>query len=124
MTRNPINVDQVSVTRATSDAISYKDDILRRALVAVTDPDKKQRLEKCQCIRCYYLVSRIGCSAMTDQPCGICRVNQLYGSSCTDVLCMKCAQTHDLCKHCGGDVHMRPRRKYAPGTAPDENESI
>ena len=38
----------------------------------------------------------------------------MYSSTNTDRLCMDCAKKHHLCKHCGGDISMRARRKDWP----------
>lgn len=113
MNRPAKQIDQVHVTRATDHAISCQKDVITRALEAATDPHKTERLTACQCIRCYYIYpDRIGGAAMTVQPCGVCGKDVMYGSTATDVLCLPCAKEHELCKHCGGDVHMRPRRKF------------
>lgn len=77
------------------------------------DPKKDERIAACECIACFYSYG-IGGAAITNRPCMSCGVNQLYGSTNTDVLCLDCANTHDLCKHCGGDLEMRVRRKEWP----------
>jgi hypothetical protein len=58
---------------------------------------------------------------MTTRPCAICNKDVLYGSTCTDVLCDKCAKLHDLCKHCGADRELRRNRRkfgWIPPAAP------
>ena len=111
MKRNAVKIDQVSMMRATDFSKQYCDDTVARALKVLSDPDKKQRLEKSLCIGCWYLSSWIGGASMTEQPCGWCGEPQMYGSTCTDVLCLKCAKKKELCKHCGADISFRPRRK-------------
>lgn len=77
------------------------------------DPEKEKRLEVMECVPCFY-GSRIGGAAMTSRECMSCGKDYLYSSTDTDVLCLKCAKKHDLCKHCGGDIKMRTRRKDWP----------
>ena len=77
------------------------------------DTRKALRLERCECKACFYS-SRVGGNAITIRACAICGIDQVYGSSCTDVLCLGCATDHLLCNHCGGDLEMRVRRKDWP----------
>ena len=111
MTRNAVNIDQVSMMRATDFAKGYCDDTVAKAMQVLTDPDKKERISKLECLACWYLMGKIGGAAMTEQACGACGKTQLYGSACTDVVCRDCAKEKELCKHCGADLHLRPRRK-------------
>lgn len=68
-----------------------------------------------ECKACSYLFpDRIGGSAMTETVCGICEKPMLFGNTCTDVLCIECAELNLLCKHCGGDVDLKVRRKHLP----------
>ena len=87
--------------------------ILERAEELKNDPQKTKRVVANECISCFYS-SGIGGSAMTNRPCMSCGLNELYGSTYTDVLCLNCAKTHGLCKHCGGDINMKVRRKEWP----------
>jgi hypothetical protein len=68
------------------------------------DDEKKERKAEQLCKACHYF-SRIAGQAFTDQACGCCGEMQTYSSTSTDVLCMPCAQKHDACKHCGGDLN-------------------
>jgi len=77
------------------------------------DARKLERLKRHECKACFYN-GRIGGSAMTARECMCCGEIQYYGSTATDVLCMTCAVKHKLCKHCGGDLEMRTRRKEWP----------
>jgi hypothetical protein len=91
-----------------------------------TDNDKIARLRSHECISCYYtgkIGGRIGGSAMTHKACMCCGQDQLYSSTNTDALCMTCAQKCDLCKHCGGDVQMRVRRKEWPKSDAQQQKS-
>ena len=78
-----------------------------------SDARKADRLKRHECKACFY-ASRMGGAAMTTRPCMSCGSEEMYGSTNTDVLCMGCATTHGLCKHCGGDLEMRARRKDWP----------
>ncbi len=76
---------------------------------ATMDTLKTDRLERHECVACFYS-SKIGGAAMTYRPCMSCGTDELYGSTATDVLCLQCAVAHRLCKHCGGDLEMKVRR--------------
>jgi hypothetical protein len=109
MERSAKKIDAVSVMRATDFAKNYAQSTVEKGLLYLADPDKKTRLE---CPTCYYLLARIGGACMTTQPCGLCGTPQTYGSTATDALCETCARRDSLCKHCGGDLHMRVRRVF------------
>ncbi len=81
-----------------------------------TDPERKERMSRHECVACYYS-SRFGGSAVTTQPCMSCGKEELYGNTNTDALCLDCAKKHGLCKHCGGDIKLRVRRKKWPTNA-------
>ena len=80
-----------------------------------SDTRKAERLKRHVCKSCFYS-SWIGGAAMTARPCMSCASAEMYCSTATDVLCMVCATKHELCKHCGGDLEMRSRRKNWPET--------
>lgn len=113
MKRRPAIMSKCHMIGATEHAVAYIKDILKLADDIQNDTQRKQRLEKQNCKRCFYQ-SRLGGAAMTEQPCMCCSKNEMYGSTATDVLCLECAKKHDLCKHCGGDLEMRTRRKNWP----------
>lgn len=79
----------------------------------VDDLSRESRLFKGECGACFYGF-RMGGAAMTERPCMSCASMQLYGSTSTDVLCMPCATSGGLCKHCGGDLDMQVTRKVWP----------
>jgi len=113
MQQQKATIDSVSVTSATDMAISYAESIVQKALEFLRDDRKKERLVEVECKTCFYINNqRIGGAAMTSRPCGICDMPQMYGSTATDKLCLKCALEHQLCKQCGADVLMRPRRIF------------
>lgn len=106
-------IDSVRVTSSTDFAISIASDCIQHALEYQSDFRKKERLKDNECKTCFYFRSgRIGGAAMTTQECAVCGKEVMYGSTNTDPLCLECAQAHELCKRCMGDVKMRPRRIY------------
>lgn len=113
MEQSPEKIDQVAMERATDRAHYVSTETIKAALLFLGDPTKLDRVtKKSECKVCYYIHNaRIGGAAMTYRDCGICGSKELYGSTSTDVLCMKCAQEYKLCKHCGADRELKPRRK-------------
>lgn len=51
---------------------------------------------------------------LTERQCGLCDQRQWFGNTCVDVICENCARTHNLCRHCGGDIEMKERRRKWP----------
>lgn len=107
-------LDQDKMSWATTWAKERIDNYLRIASCFKEDPKKTTRTLASQCLSCFYSDSRIGGCAMTNQPCGLCKKDQLYGSTSTDVLCMDCAVKNSLCKHCGADFELREKRRKWP----------
>jgi ribosomal protein S27E len=83
-----------------------------------SDSEKKDRIEACLCKACHYF-SQLGGAAITNRECAGCGKDQTFGSTATDALCLDCANTHSLCKRCGGDREMRVKRN----TWPDMSET-
>ena len=105
----------------TYSAKQYVEDTLKRADEVKNDVRRAERVKAGKCPSCFYLRhGRIGCAAMTTQPCMCCGKDQVYGSTATDVLCLECAKEHDLCKQCGGDREMRVKRRNWPKSAEPE----
>ena len=77
------------------------------------DNRKEERLAQMECKACFY-AERMGGASMTYRACMCCGSRELYGSTNTDVLCAPCASAGKLCKHCGGDLQMRSRRRTWP----------
>ncbi|MBC8738568.1 hypothetical protein F6X40_17560 [Paraburkholderia sp. UCT31] len=121
--------DRFALISATERSRMYVDSILALAREIETDARKSLRLEKQECKSCFYR-QRVGGASMTSQPCACCGKLMQFGSTATDALCPECAKEHSLCKHCGGDLEMRPRRRNWPtaadaprtGGAPDGND--
>jgi hypothetical protein len=82
------------------------DATIRKAKELEEDAQREERLGRQFCKACHYF-SRLAGQAFTSQPCACCATPQTFSSTLTDVLCMNCATTHDLCKRCGGDIEMR-----------------
>ena len=107
-------LDIVAMSNATHQAKSQSESLIERATRLQADAKRTERLEAGLCRWCFYAAGRIGGAAMTTQPCAACKEDQLYSSTCTDVLCLPCAKEHDLCKRCGGDREMRTLRRKWP----------
>lgn len=73
------------------------------AMNVVFDPEGEHRIKEGWCAPCWYAQVIAG-AAMTTQMCALCDHKTMYGSTRTDVLCLPCAEKHNLCKHCGADL--------------------
>lgn len=113
MERNVPRFDRQLMLSHTQLAKARVEETLKRARNIEEDTQREARVERQFCKACHYF-SRIAAQAFTTQPCACCGVPQTYSSSATDVLCMDCAQSHDLCKHCGGDLEMHTGRQNWP----------
>jgi hypothetical protein len=119
MTQGKSKIDESSVTWATTFAAEGAERHIRSSLEYMRDERKKERKVASECKFCFYFrTERIGGAAMTTRDCGICEMPQMYGSTNTDKICKKCATENELCKYCGADVSLRPRRKYVPKVSP------
>lgn len=114
MDRKPKKIDLASIEFANGQGSRYVKSAIERARDLEDDSDKECRIKKNLCKSCHYILSAFGGAAMTTQPCGICLEDQMYGSTFTDALCLKCAKENGLCKHCGGDIELKSRRKPYP----------
>jgi ribosomal protein S27E len=115
MEQRPIALNKGNMIGASERAKARVKSWMQLADDVIEDTEKSERLNRHECKACFYS-SRIGGAAMTYRPCMSCGTSVLYGSTNTDVLCMDCAKQHSLCKHCGGDLEMRTRRKDWPET--------
>lgn len=113
MKRQPKVMNKGNMIGATERAKEYVRRTIEEAKEVETDARRKERIEAHECKACFYR-SRMGGAAMTSQDCMSCGDEQMYGSTNTDALCMTCAMEHGLCKHCGGDLEMRTRRRDWP----------
>jgi hypothetical protein len=122
--RKPI-IDTCSVMRATDQAKTTIESTLRDALNMLNDPRKDERLEKPECVFCFYYGDgrRIGGARCTTQECGLCDKSVHSGSTNVDVLCQSCAKANELCRHCGADLKLRVRR-FFKAVASDPGSSL
>jgi hypothetical protein len=109
-------IDLVSICNRTYTQKTYFESYVDRGQKMFYDADRKARLEECCCVMCYvpYGAGRIGGCAMTSVECAFCDTVKMFGSTCTDVLCVPCAKKNGLCKHCGADIDLKQRRKKRP----------
>ena len=104
-------VDLVSIEFATSRNQMHVDSMIE----AVENFKKKKHGVNGECKYCSYIkTTRIGGSAMTESECGLCEKMMVFSSTVVDRLCRDCAERNLLCKHCGGDIDMKIRRKKRP----------
>lgn len=113
MNQMPFHMSTCNMIGATEQAKAQVKRRLELAAELDKDSRKQERLLKNECKACFYSY-RVGGSAMVTRPCMSCGTDQVYGSTATDVLCKECAKKHSLCRHCGGDLEMRVRRKEWP----------
>jgi hypothetical protein len=77
------------------------------------DPDKEKRLEKYECVYCFYVnSSRIGGATISFRPCVSCGKEVYSSNTCIDLFCKDCAKELELCAHCGADIRLRVRRDW------------
>lgn len=109
-------LDAAAIRYATSRAKGYAQELLQAVRDFEADPNRELRLETAlECKSCFYLHrSRVGGAAMTYWTCGVCGKEDLHGSTATPRVCISCAKEHQLCRNCGGDLHMRERRRKFP----------
>lgn len=118
MNRLARRLDIVAMTSETHLATRQAEDLIARATAMQGDPEREKRIAAGMCRWCFYARGRMGGASMTTQPCSGCGVDQTFGSTATDVLCLPCAKEHSLCKRCGGDREMRTLRRKWPVFSP------
>lgn len=106
---------RAAMASATTMAAMRVNDTIMLATKLQMDSEREARLKAHKCKGCFYY-SRLGGAAMTTRPCACCGKPQQYSSTATDALCADCAETHHLCKGCGGDLEMRTGRRNWPAT--------
>lgn len=90
---------------------------LRLAESLQNDTDRVERLKFSECKACYYISrgqGRIGGAAVTSTSCRLCAGEMVFSSTVTEELCSPCAKKESLCRHCGGDLEMRLKRRKWP----------
>ncbi len=74
------------------------------------DAEREARCNVYECKMCFYLRgARLAGQAFTDRPCDICAKVVTYSSTATMKYCKPCAEKHQLCRECGGDLELRTR---------------
>jgi len=115
MQRAAVKVDQRLVEMATARSNRRYDDLVKLAENLQRDPQLELRIQENVCVTCFYTErGQIVMNAFHHQPCGLCLTPQIYVNSRTDVLCLKCANEHSLCKHCGADWNLDSTREFDP----------
>jgi predicted RNA-binding Zn-ribbon protein involved in translation (DUF1610 family) len=103
------------VCAATNRGKRYARDLLDKANRFSSDADKVNRLKKCECTSCFYLIPvRIGGAAMTGRECAGCDTNMHFSSTAVDLLCKSCGEHNGLCVRCGADLELKERRSPYP----------
>lgn len=90
--------------------IWWEKDLLKLAKNISTDPDKKDRLGRNLCKKCYYTPSLAG-QAFTEYRCGLCKSTQLHHNTDTPALCLQCAALYKLCVHCSCTINLKELNK-------------
>jgi len=108
MLKPAVQITPETAAHATYRARHRTEEFLEKARRATADSERADRLKAQLCVCCFYIAyPRIGGAALTTQPCGACQKPQVYASTATDVLCVECARSHELCKRCGADIELR-----------------
>lgn len=77
-----------SIASANRRAITQRDALLEKARRCAEDLERARRRAEQLCATCYYLnTPQIAGHAITTQPCGLCKIDQVYQSTATNVLC-------------------------------------
>ena len=103
-------IDNGSISNATWLSKGHADAIVARAKTITEDPDRKERLEKQECPICFK-GNRIGGQAITTKECDHCGTEMTFANTNTDRLCLACAKSLGVCKHCSADIDLKQRRK-------------
>lgn len=114
MDQKPMSMSVGTMVCATERAKSAVNTWISLASRVIDDDEKSERLERNLCKACHYAPYRVGGACIVTRPCMCCGKVETYPSTNTDVLCAECAVAGELCKHCGGDINMRVRRKEWP----------
>lgn len=104
-------LDNVTIASATHSAKAIIGRTIEYARMFTDDPDKVERRKSGECPVCYYYKGRCGGSMCTEVECSKCGKVLRSENTCVDTLCLRCAAELSLCKHCGGDIDARQRRK-------------
>lgn len=112
MERKKARIDRATICGATETSKQFAREVVKKV-----EEFQNYKVDK-DTEECAYCATigrgRVGCAAITHRPCGICGTDMSFSNTCTDVICPSCAKENKLCKHCGGDIEMKQRRKPRP----------
>lgn len=113
MYRDKPKIDRASIERTTNEVASYVRALIERAEAIKDDAERHHRWDVSECVYCYgpYGADRQGSTCTVRMECGLCDKIVAFATSNFDLLCVECARKNGLCKHCGGDVDLKVRRK-------------
>jgi hypothetical protein len=97
---NPLTLDDIKFASRMSQSR------IRGALELVekfkTDPDRERRLQRGECVACFY-TTRIAGQAFTSYSCALCQAQSQYHNTAVPKLCPSCAEHNGLCVRCCAD---------------------
>ena len=111
---DPLTLDRIRLATMTSS--SRLRSLVKKVGDAYADSKAKVRRQQHECRTCFYIDSGgIVCRAFTTYVCAGCKQEDKYPSTGVPVLCMACAETYELCRHCCADLECRERVPALPG---------
>jgi hypothetical protein len=111
MIQKAVKLDEVYLSNQTWRLKTYLEAARHRWIEVSTDPRKKDRLQKQECLMCFY-GSHIAGAAMTQRPCANeieCGEICYSGSTRCAILCIRCATKLKVCTMCGAKMDTRPK---------------
>ena len=86
-------------------SISSAREIMELGAKMLLDNDQADRLERQECIRCFYKGVIAG-SAFTNYTCKCC--NKEFSYHCTAIpdFCPQCARDNNICQRCGSELYL------------------
>lgn len=97
----------------TSMCLARVTNALELAQKLTDDPERLHRLKAQECKACWYF-NQFGGQAITTRPCAACTEVITWGNTNCPVLCVPCAKAIKLCRHCGSDIGLNPKRRKWP----------
>ena len=106
--KSPLNNSRImSATHYATERAAY---YAERAKTIAEDPERAERLTQMECQICWKQPKVGGCMCTTKE-CDQCGTEMRFGSTNTDHLCLACAKSLGVCKHCLADIDLKQRRK-------------
>lgn len=111
MIQKPIELNDVYLDNQTWRLKQYLESARTRWIDLTTDPAKKARLQKQECLMCFY-GSHVAGAAMTQRPCSDAECGEICysGSTRCAILCIKCAKRLKVCAMCGAKIDIHPKK--------------